>query len=88
MAPLKIDGPDYLPAPELPDPVDIDSTIDPREFRLNGMPNPATPPSPGFCSATGSGLPCDPRHRSAERRAWRWPSARRRGTPLKVASSM
>ena len=60
VAPLKIDGPNYLPSPELPGSVDVDGTIDPREFRLNGMPYPGDPADPGFCSAPGSGLPCDP----------------------------
>ena len=60
VAPLKIDGPNYLPSPELPGSVDVDGTIDPREFCLDGMPYPGDPADPGFCSAPGSGLPCDP----------------------------
>ena len=53
-------GPNYLPQPKLPDPVDDRGLIDPRDFRANGMPYPGDPADPGFCSAPGSGLPCDP----------------------------
>jgi hypothetical protein len=53
-------GPNYLPAPKLPGPVDDRGLIDPRDFRANGMPYPGDPADPGFCSAPGSGLPCDP----------------------------
>ena len=60
VAPPTHNAPNYLPAPKLPDPVDSGGTIDPRDFRLNGMPYPGDPADPGFCSAPGSGLPCDP----------------------------
>jgi hypothetical protein len=59
VAPPKLDGPNYLPDPKLPDPVDSRGIIDPRDFRPNGMPYPGDPADPGFCSAPGSGLPCD-----------------------------
>jgi hypothetical protein len=53
-------GPNYLPQPKLPDPVNDRGLIDPRDFRVNGSPYPGDPADPGFCSAPGSGLPCDP----------------------------